>query len=64
MDPFDPFSASNRHSTTRSPWSDLQEEAKNEDWYPILIIMSAGGLLWLFGLLSNALPAATPSLGM
>lgn len=64
VDPFDPFSASNRRASTRSSWSEVEEEAKNEDWYPIAMIMGFAGLLWLFGVMSNALPAATPSLGM
>lgn len=64
VDPFDPFSASNRSHTTRTSWSELDDDYGREDWYPIFLIMGFAGLVWIFGLLSNALPAATPSLGM
>lgn len=65
VDPFDPFSASSRRKqTTRSSWTELEDSNNREDWYPIFLIMGFAGVVWLFGLLSNALPAATPSLGM
>lgn len=63
VDPFDPFSASNRNASTRSSWPDDEEEA-NDDWYPILLVMGFAGVLWVVGLITNALPAATPSVGM
>lgn len=67
VDPFDPFSASGpRPSRTRSPWAELDndDESPNEDWYPLLFVMGLAGVLWLAGIVGNALPAATTSAGM
>lgn len=65
VDPLDPFSASRKRRSTRSSW-DLQAENDEfeEDWVPIIALMGCAGLIWAIGMLSNALPAATPSLGM
>lgn len=65
VDPLDPFSASRKRRSTRSSW-DLQAEDDEfeEDWVPIIALMGCAGLIWAIGMLSNALPAATPSLGM
>lgn len=65
VDPLDPFSASKRRKTTRTSWESTDEEDETqEEWFPILALMGVAGLIWFIGLLSNALPAATPSLGM
>lgn len=66
VDPLDPFSATKRRRSTRSAWGadDFDEDEARDDWFPILMICGFAGLVWLFGVLSNALPAATPSLGM
>lgn len=66
VDPLDPFSVSKKRSTTRSSWdsSEIDDDDIEEDWVPIMALAGFAGLLWLFGVLSNALPAATPSLGM
>lgn len=62
-DPLDPFSASRRKPKTSWDYQSDDEEVE-EDWIPIAALMGCAGLIWLFGFLSNALPAATPSLGM
>lgn len=67
VDPFDPFSASEPRPSTRSPWADLDSDGdstSNDDWYPLIFIMGFAGVLWLAGILTNALPAATTSVGM
>lgn len=65
VDPLDPFSASKKHRATRPAWDfQADDEDVEEDWMPIIALMGCAGLIWLFGMLSNALPAATPSLGM
>lgn len=65
VDPLDPFSASNKRQSTRSAWdSQAEDEEYDEDWIPIVALMGCAGLIWLVSMLGNALPAATPSLGM
>lgn len=64
-DPFDPFSAAKARRPAGRGWDfRADDEAPDEDWIPIVALMGCAGLIWLFGILSNALPAATPSLGM
>lgn len=65
VDPLDPFSASNKRQSTRSAWdSQGEDDEYDEDWIPIIALMGCAGLIWLVSMLGNALPAATPSLGM
>lgn len=65
VDPLDPFSASKKRQSTRSAWdSQAEDDEYDEDWVPIVALMGCAGLIWLVGMLGNALPAATPSLGM
>lgn len=67
VDPFDPFSASGpRPARTRTSWADLDDndESSNDDWYPLIFVMGLAGVLWLAGVVGNALPAATTSAGM
>lgn len=71
VDPLDPFSAANRNGSSRSSWDssswdspDSEQDNDNDEWFPLVAIMGIAGLVWVLGLLGNALPAATPSLGM
>jgi hypothetical protein len=65
VDPLDPFSPGRSRDApkwTSSPFAD--DNLGEDDWIPIAGLLGVASLVWLFGVLSNAVPAAAPSLGM
>lgn len=65
VDPLDPFTASSHPRTTRDGvWDPSGGDDDSEDWVPILGLVGIASVLWLLSVLGNALPTASPSLGM
>jgi hypothetical protein len=62
LDPFSPGRARDAPKWTSSPFVD--NNLGEDDWIPIAALLGVASVVWLFGVLSNAIPAAAPSLGM
>lgn len=74
LDPFSPARAASERNRSRQNASFIPGLVANgrrddvddggDDWLPLIAIFGLAGSLWLFGVLSNALPAAGPTVGM
>lgn len=65
VDPLDPFTATSHRQTTRDGvWDPTGGDDDGEDWVPIFGLVGVMSVLWLLSVLGNALPTASPSLGM
>lgn len=74
LDPFSPARAASERSRSRknSPFppglirSGAGDDVDDggDDWIPLIALFGLAGSIWLFGILSNALPAAGPTVGM
>ncbi len=65
VDPLDPFTATKHAATTREGlWQAAAGDGDGEDWLPIFGVVGVASIIWLLSVLGNALPTASPSLGM
>lgn len=65
IDPLDPFSPGRRPNSPQ--WSSSSfggDSGTSDDWLPLLAVVGIATFMWICGVLGNALPAATPTLGM
>jgi hypothetical protein len=65
VDPLDPFSPGrSRDAPKWSPSLVSDEDSDAEEWMPFAAVVGIASVMWLLGVLGNAVPSATPSLGM
>lgn len=68
VDPLDPFSPARgrpfEDGDRAGPLALDDEDGAADDWAPFVALFGLAGVMWLFGVLSNALPAASPTVGL